>query len=93
VSFEIRPADTFWNSFHELPTPVQEGVRDVLELTRDHPGELIDRNATYPIHAVATRPTRVEAEGRTLWFAVLFQYDADERTIHLVELAFIAEES
>ncbi len=91
MSFEIRPTEQFWTHFQELPVFLQEGILDVLESLREHPGELIDRDLVFPVRAVGTRAMRIESVGTVLWFSILFQYDADEQRIHVYDLVVVSE--
>ena len=91
MSFEIQPTETFWTVFRELPLSAQEAVLDVMEAMRDHPGDMIDRKFASPLRAAVTRLTHVETEDRSLSFAIAFQYDSDEETIHMMNLVIILD--
>ena len=93
MSFEIRPTEKFWRAFHELPIPAQEAVLDSLEGMRDHPGDLVDRNLSLPIRAACTRVAYVEMGGHFTWFSIVFQYDADEVSIHVDDLLIVTDPS
>jgi hypothetical protein len=63
-----------------------------MEGMRDHPGELIDRDFVSPLRATCTRLMRVEADDRSISFAIVFQYDSDEATIHMLNLVIVSDE-
>lgn len=93
MSFEIRPTERFWEKFHGLLTlPAQEAVLDVVEAMREHPGDFIERRADPGFPAVMTRPVQFEGEEGGMVVRLLFQYDADEATIHLISIALLADE-
>jgi hypothetical protein len=91
VSFEIRPTEKFWRAFHELSIPAQEAILDTLEGMRDHPGAFIDRHLSLPIRAACTRVAHVDTGGHFTWFSIVFQYDADELTIHVDDLLIVTD--
>ena len=92
MNFKIRHADAFWTHFGELPFLVQEAVLDMLESMRDHPGDFIDRDLVLPVTAACTRAARVDVASQYIWFMILFQYDADELTLHALDVVAINEE-
>ena len=90
MNFEIRPSESFNASFRELLNfSVQEAVLDLLDELREHPGDLIQRDLAPPIPGVLTRPVHVDVQGASFGFSVLFQYDSDESTIHLIYLLIL----
>jgi hypothetical protein len=92
VNFEIRHADSFSKHFVELPFTVQEAVLDMLESMREHPGDFIDRDFMLPTAAVCTGAARVEMDAQYMWFMIVFQYDADEQSIHAIDVVVVTEE-
>jgi hypothetical protein len=90
VSFEIRPTERFWRTFRDrLPIAAQELLLDVIETMREHPGEVLERGVDPGFPAVLTRAVRFEGDQGGMVVRILFQYDADESSIHLYSL-FIA---
>ena len=68
------------------------GVLDLLDDLRIHPGEFIDRTNALSIRAMRTRAARVDARGQFVWFTIIFQYDADEQTIHAYDLISVYQD-
>jgi hypothetical protein len=90
VSFEIHPTERFWRAFRErLPIAAQERLLDLIETMRERPGEVLERGADPGVPAVLTRPVRFDTDQGRMVVRILFQYDADESSIHLYSL-FIA---
>jgi len=88
VSFKVNLAEAVWLHLRKtLPITAQESLLDLIERLGEHPGDEIDRPRTLSARRGAlTRPIRFEEADAFAELVVVFQYDADERTIHVYDV-------